>query len=330
VVQAVDAVKVRLRPGQLVILESTTYPGTTEEVVQPALQEGGLKAGVDFHLAFSPERVDPGNEKFSTRSIPKVVGGVNEESTDLAAALYGSIITTVVPVSSTQVAEMVKLLENTFRAVNIGLVNEIALMSHRMNIDVWEVIDAAKTKPFGFQAFYPGPGLGGHCIPIDPFYLTWLARRQGLTTRFIELAGEINTSMPKYVIQKVAEALNEAGKPIKGSKICVLGAAYKKDVDDVRESPALEIMELLQHRGAILSYSDPYIPRLHKMRAYDFSHMSSVKLSEEVLRSHDVALITTDHTNVDYLWIVDHAPLVVDTRNATRNVKQGREKIIRA
>src|SRR5918996_84187 len=263
VVQAVNSVKAHLKRGQLVILESTTYPGTTDEVVQPALEEGGLKAGEDFYLAFSPERVDPGNETYTTRSIPKVVGGVNEESTALAAALYGSIINTVVPVSSTQVAEMVKLLENTFRAVNIGLVNEIALMSRRMNIDVWEVIDAAKTKPFGFMPFYPGPGLGGHCIPIDPFYLSWKARQSGFECRFIELAGHVNGSMPGFVVDRISEALNSKKKAINGARIHLFGVAYKKDVNDLRESPALDIIELLHRRGAILSYTDPYVPELH-------------------------------------------------------------------
>src|SRR5436190_1033238 len=262
VVLAVDAVRARLKPGQLVILESTTYPGTTDEVVQPALEEGGLKAGKDFYLAFSPERVDPGNPTYNTKTIPKVVGGVNDVSTELARDLYGSIINTIVPVSSTQVAEMVKLLENTFRAVNIGLVNEIALMSHRMNIDVWEVIDAASTKPFGFMPFFPGPGLGGHCIPIDPFYLSWKARQSGFECRFIELAGHINGSMPAYVVERVGDALNSEKKAINGSRIHILGVAYKKDVGDMRESPALDVLELLHRRGAILSYTDPHVPLL--------------------------------------------------------------------
>ena len=253
VVQAVDAVKKHLKKGQLVILESTTYPGTTDEVVQPALEENGLKAGVDFFLAFSPERVDPGNESFSTRTIPKVVGGVNRQSTELASDLYGAIVETVVPVSSTQVAEMVKLLENTFRAVNIGLVNEIALMAHRMNIDVWEVIDAAGTKPFGFMPFYPGPGLGGHCIPIDPFYLSWKARQSGFECRFIELAGHVNSSMPGFVVERIGEALNTKKKAVNGSRIHMLGVAYKKDVSDMRESPALDVIELLQRRGAVVT-----------------------------------------------------------------------------
>jgi UDP-N-acetyl-D-glucosamine dehydrogenase len=313
VVQAVDAVKGHLKRGQLIILESTTYPGTTDEVVQPALQEGGLKAGSDFYLAFSPERVDPGNQTYTTRSIPKVVGGVNEESTALAAALYGSIINTVVPVSSTQVAEMVKLLENTFRAVNIGLVNEIALMSHRMNIDVWEVIDAARTKPFGFMPFYPGPGLGGHCIPIDPFYLSWKARQSGFECRFIELAGHINGSMPDFVVERISDALNTRQKPINGSRIHLFGIAYKKDVSDMRESPALDVMELLHRRGAILSYTDPYVPSLEHGRL----DMKSV--AEQDVRDIDCAVITTNHSVFDYAAMPGRFPLIVDTRNAIKN-----------
>ncbi|MDO8795705.1 MAG: nucleotide sugar dehydrogenase, partial [Vicinamibacterales bacterium] len=262
VVKSVDAVKAHLRKGQLIILESTTYPGTTDEVVQPALEAGGLVAGKDFFLAFSPERVDPGNPSYSTRTIPKVVGGMNPESTELARVFYGAIIDHVVPVSSTRVAEMVKLLENTFRAVNIGLVNEIALMSHRMDLDVWEVIDAAGTKPFGFMPFYPGPGLGGHCIPIDPFYLSWKARQSGFECRFIELAGQINGSMPDFVVERVGEALNTKKKAINGSRVHVFGVAYKKDVSDMRESPALDVMELLVRRGAVLSYTDPFVPVL--------------------------------------------------------------------
>src|ERR1043166_7237659 len=262
VVKAVEAAAAALRRGQLVILESTTYPGTTDEVVQPMLEAGGLKADVDFFLAFSPERVDPGNRTFTTKNIPKIVGGVGPASTEAAAALYGSIVGTVVPVSSTRVAEMVKLLENTFRAVNIGLVNEIALMCNKMDIGVWEVIDAAKTKPFGFMPFYPGPGLGGHCIPIDPYYLSWKARQTGFECRFIELAGHINSSMPHFVVDRIAEALNSRKKAINGSNIHIVGIAYKRDVNDMRESPALDVMELLTKRGAQLSYSDPHVPTL--------------------------------------------------------------------
>jgi UDP-N-acetyl-D-glucosamine dehydrogenase len=316
VVQAVDSVKAHLRKGQLIILESTTYPGTTDEVVQPALEEGGLKAGVDFHLAFSPERVDPGNQSYSTRTIPKVVGGVNDASTELAADLYGSIIDTVVPVSSTQVAEMVKLLENTFRAVNIGLINEIALMSHRMNIDVWEVIDAASTKPFGFMPFYPGPGLGGHCIPIDPHYLSWKARQNGFECRFIELAGHVNSSMPAFVVERVGEALNTVKKAVNGSRIHLFGVAYKKDVSDMRESPALDILELLHRRGALLSYTDPHVPRLQ----HGDMELCSVQESAAA-DTVDCAVICTNHRVFDYAAIVKRFPLIVDTRNALKGIE---------
>ena len=316
VVQAVDAVKAHLKPGQLIILESTTYPGTTDEVVQPALEEGGLKAGTNFYLAFSPERVDPGNVSYSTRTIPKVVGGVNKTSTQLASDLYGSIIETVIPVSSTQVAEMVKLLENTFRAVNIGLVNEIALMSHRMNIDVWEVIDAASTKPFGFMPFYPGPGLGGHCIPIDPFYLSWKARQSGFECRFIELAGHVNGSMPAYVVERIGEALNTVKKAINGSRIHLMGVAYKKDVSDLRESPALDVLELLHRRGAALSYTDPYVPRLE----HGDIRLCSVA-EEKAGDGIDCAVICTNHKVFDYRRMVARFPLIVDTRNALKGIE---------
>jgi len=319
-----------LRKGQLISLESTTYPGTTDEILLETFKSTGLKVGQDYFLVFSPEREDPGNAKFSTRTIPKVVGGTTPDCLELGNALYSQIIDRVIPVSSTRAAEMVKLLENIYRSVNIALVNELKLLGERMNIDVWEVIDAASTKPFGYTPFYPGPGLGGHCIPIDPFYLSWKAKEYDFSTRFIQLAGEINTSMPHHVVERVSEALNERAKSIKDSKILMLGVAYKKDVDDVRESPAMEIMELLQARGAVLSYSDPYIPKLHKMRNYDFSHMSSVELKADVLKSQDVVLITTDHTVFDYQSIVDNSGLIVDTRNATRKVTRGREKIVRA
>ena len=318
VVQAVDSVKAQLKPGQLVILESTTYPGTTDEVVQPALEENGLKAGVDFYLAFSPERVDPGNPSYNTRSIPKVVGGVNQASTDVAADLYGSIIDTVVRVSSTQVAEMVKLLENTFRAVNIGLVNEIALMAHRMNIDVWEVIDAASTKPFGFMPFYPGPGLGGHCIPIDPFYLSWKARQSGFECRFIELAGHVNGSMPAFVVERIGEALNTVKKAVNGSRIHLFGVAYKKDVSDMRESPALDVLELLHRLGATLSYTDPYVPQLQH-GDLDLSSVAEAESGDSV----DCAVICTNHKVFDYQAIVKRFPLVVDTRNALKGIEAG-------
>jgi UDP-N-acetyl-D-glucosamine dehydrogenase len=316
VVQAVDSVKAHLKKGQLVILESTTYPGTTDEVVQPALEENGLKAGVDFYLAFSPERVDPGNESFSTRTIPKVVGGVNRESTELASDLYGSIVDTVVPVSSTQVAEMVKLLENTFRAVNIGLVNEIALMAHRMNIDVWEVIDAAGTKPFGFMPFYPGPGLGGHCIPIDPFYLSWKARQSGFECRFIELAGHVNSSMPAFVVDRIGEALNTRKKAINGSRIHILGVAYKKDVSDMRESPALDVIELLHRRGASVTYSDPFVPVLQH------GDVDLKAVPEDTDGAGiDCAVICTNHRVFNYPGIVGRYPLIVDTRNALKGIQ---------
>ena len=320
--QAVETTARVLRKGQLVILESTTYPGTTDEVVQPALEAKGLKAGEDFYLAFSPERVDPGNPTFQTKNIPKVVGGNNEASASAAVAFYSQVIDTVVPVTSTRVAEMVKLLENTFRAVNIGMVNELALMCHRMNIDVWEVIDAAKTKPFGFMPFYPGPGLGGHCIPIDPFYLSWKARQSGFEARFIELAGNINGGMPEYVVERTAEALNSARKALNGSRVHVFGVAYKRDVNDLRESPALDIMELLARRGAHVSYTDPYIP------SFDHGTLSLSSVAEEnAADGADCALVITDHKVFNYDRIAKDFPLVVDTRNALRKIAS--EKIFR-
>jgi UDP-N-acetyl-D-glucosamine dehydrogenase len=315
VVQAVETTARVLRQGQLIILESTTYPGTTDEVVQPALEARGLKAGEDFYLAFSPERVDPGNPNFHTRNIPKVVGGNNEASARVAVAFYSQVIDTVVPVASTRVAEMVKLLENTFRAVNIGMVNELALMCHRMNIDVWEVIDAAKTKPFGFMPFYPGPGLGGHCIPIDPFYLSWKARQSGFEARFIELAGNVNGGMPEYVVERTAEALNSARKALNGSRVHVFGVAYKRDVNDMRESPALDVMELLIRRGAIVSYTDPYVPVLE----HGSLNLTSVP-EEKAADGADCALIITDHKVFDYESIAKTFPLIVDTRNALKKV----------
>jgi UDP-N-acetyl-D-glucosamine dehydrogenase len=323
-------IAVSLRPGQLVILESTTYPGTTRDVMLPILQETGLEVGRDFFLAYSPEREDPGNAKFTAANIPKVVGGIDAQSLDLACQLYSHAVSQTVPVSSCETAEACKILENTFRSVNIAMVNELKVLFNRMGLDIWEVIDAAKTKPFGYQAFYPGPGLGGHCIPIDPFYLSWLARREGMVTRFIELAGEINTSMPQYVIDRLAEALNDQGKPIKGSKILILGVAYKRDVDDPRESPSFELIKLLQSRGANISYNDPFIPELPAMRHYNFPLLSSEKLSPELLASRDCVLIATDHSQYDYDFIVTHSQLVVDTRNATVNVETGREKIRKA
>jgi UDP-N-acetyl-D-glucosamine dehydrogenase len=311
------------------VLESTTYPGTTEELLLPILEGSGLRAGRDFFLAFSPEREDPGNPNYSTRTIPKVVGGLDEVSGKLAVALYEPIVSGVVPVSSARVAEACKILENTYRAVNIALVNELKVVFSAMGIDIWEVIAAAKTKPFGFQPFYPGPGLGGHCIPIDPFYLTWAARRVGINTRFIELAGEINAGMPQYVVDRVAEALNGQGKPVKGSRVCILGVAYKKNVDDPRESPAFTILELLQRRSALVSYNDPLIPTLPHMRHHDI-RLDSEPLTESFLAGQDCVVIVTDHSAYDYEWIVRHARLVVDTRNATVGVLNGRDRIVRA
>ncbi|MBX3448167.1 MAG: nucleotide sugar dehydrogenase [Planctomycetaceae bacterium] len=323
-----DSIAKTLRKGQLVVLESTTHPTTTRVNVLPRLEATGLKCGEDYFLAFSPEREDPGNPTFSASTIPKVVGGYDDTSGALAAEMYGHAVVKVVKVSSMEIAEACKILENTYRAVNIALVNELKMLYDKMGIDVWEVIDAAKTKPFGFQAFYPGPGLGGHCIPIDPFYLTWLARKWGEPTRFIELAGEINTHMPQYVITRLAEFLNDAGKPVKGSKICILGAAYKKDVDDPRESPSFELMKILLKRGANLTYNDPHVPSLPKMRHYpDMPAMDSQELTPQFLASQDCILISTDHSAYDYDFIVKHARFVLDTRNATKNVTEGREKI---
>ncbi len=319
-----------LRRGQLVVLESTTYPGTTRDVILPILAAGGLKIGEDFFLAYSPEREDPGNPDFSAEKIPKVVGGLDPESSRLAAALYRHAVVKVIQVGSCEVAEACKIVENTYRSVNIAMVNELKMLFDRIGIDVCEVIDAAKTKPFGYQAFYPGPGLGGHCIPIDPFYLSWVARKHGMPTRFIELAGEINTNMPRYVIRQVMEALNDAGKPLHGSKVCVLGVAYKRDVDDPRESPSFVLIELLLAGGAEVSYNDPHIPRLPRMRRHDLPEMASVELTSESLAAQDCVLIATDHAVYDYDFIVEHAPLVVDTRNATKNVTAGREKIRKA
>ncbi len=319
-----------LRSGQLVVLESTTYPGTTRDVVLPILRKSGLRLGKDFYLAYSPEREDPGNPNFTAGNIPKVVGGSDPVSQTLAVQLYRQAMPEVISVSSCEVAEACKLLENCYRAVNIALVNELKMLFDRMGIDVWEVIEAAKTKPFGFQAFYPGPGLGGHCIPIDPFYLTWLARCHGMTTRFIELAGEINTNMPQYVVERLMWALNQQSKPLRGSKVCVLGIAYKKDVDDPRESPSFVLLDLLKKGGAILSYNDPHIARLPHMRRYGDLCLESCPLTAEFLAGQDCILIATDHSVYDYDFIVRHAPLVIDTRNATRNVREGREKIYKA
>jgi len=315
VVQAVEATAAVLKKGQLIILESTTYPGTTVEVVQPTLAAKGFTPGVDFYLAFSPERVDPGNPNFQTKNIPKVVGGINEDSTRAAVKFYEQVMDTVVPVSSPSVAEMVKLLENTFRAVNIGLVNELALMCHRMGLDVWEVIDAAKTKPFGFMPFYPGPGLGGHCIPIDPHYLSWKARQYNFEARFIELAGVINSSMPEFVVHRVADALNTQRKALNGSRVHVIGVAYKRDVNDLRESPALEILELLDKAGATVSYTDPYFPN------FKHGHLDLASVAEKAMHEGvDCGVIVTDHKVFDYPAMVTRFPLLLDTRNALKGV----------
>ena len=316
IVSAVDEIARHLHPGQLVILESTTYPGTVEEVVRPKLEADGLKAGEDFYLAFSPERVDPGNHEWNTKNIPKVVGGVDDRSTQIATLLYQQIVDSVVPVSSTTVAEMVKLLENTFRAVNIGLANELALMCRRLDVDVWEVIEAAKTKAFGFMPFYPGPGLGGHCIPIDPFYLSWKAKQNGFESRFIELAGHINSGMPRYVVERIVDALNTQSKAINGSAIHLFGVSYKPDVGDIRESPAIDIALLLQERGARLSYSDPHVPRLSEK-----SIVLDAAAPEEALAAGiDCAVITTNHRDFDYAEIARRSPVVVDTRNALKGI----------
>jgi UDP-N-acetyl-D-glucosamine dehydrogenase len=318
IVSAVEAIAKHLHPGMLIILESTTYPGTTEEVVQPLLEETGLKAGVDFFLAFSPERVDPGNPTFQTHNVPKVIGGHTPECSKLAAALYGSAIKPLVPVSSTRVAEMVKLLENTFRAVNIGLVNELALMCDRMNIDVWEVVDAAATKPFGFMPFYPGPGLGGHCIPIDPFYLSWKAKQTGFEPRFIELAGHINANMPHFVVDKVAEALNARRKSINGSRILIAGIAYKRDIDDMRESPALDVLGLLEAKGATVAYADPYVPEVHGREWSGRRDLRAVDMTRGTIGQYDCVVIVTDHKAFDYDALLAEADVIVDTRNAIR------------
>jgi len=337
--QTALAIAPNLQRSQLVVLESTTYPGTTEELVLPILEKGGLHCTIahgeesenihtDFYLAFSPEREDPGNKQFGLAQIPKVVGGVNPPSGRAAAGMYAQIVSKVIPVSSTRAAEMVKLLENIFRCVNIALVNELKQLCLRMDLDIFEIIDSAATKPFGFMPFYPGPGLGGHCIPVDPYYLSWKAREYDFATRFIELAGEVNTAMPYHVVDAVAAALNERQRSIKGSKILLLGMAYKKDVDDLRESPSLKLLELLTERGAKIDYNDPFFPKLHKMRHYDFSNMHSVDISPEHVASYDCVLIATDHTSYDYDAITRNAKLIVDTRNATRRVKENREKIV--
>ncbi|NOK17911.1 nucleotide sugar dehydrogenase [Corallococcus carmarthensis] len=329
IIQTGEALAPYVRPGQLFILESTTYPGTTEEILKPLLEKGGLKAGVDFFLAFSPEREDPGNKGFNTKTIPKVVGGYSPACLEVAVALYGSALKEVVPVSSTRVAELSKLLENIYRCVNIAMVNEMKMLCDRMNVDVWEVIQAASTKPFGFQPFYPGPGLGGHCIPIDPFYLTWKAREFEFHTKFIELAGEVNWQMPYYVVQRTMEALNQNKKVLNGAKVLCIGAAYKKDIDDFRESPSLRVMTLLKEKGADISYHDPFVKELHKGHGFNME-MKSVPLDPETLNQYDAVMILTDHSHIDYNELVQRSNIVVDTRNATKAVTQGREKIVKA
>jgi UDP-N-acetyl-D-glucosamine dehydrogenase len=320
VISAADAVAGIVHSGMLIVLESTTYPGTTEEILLPRLRKRGLIAGQDIFIAFSPERIDPGNKRFGVKNTPKVIGGETPDCLEVANAYYGSIVDQVVSVSSTATAEMVKLLENTFRAVNIGLVNEMALMCDRLNIDVWEVIRAASTKPFGFMPFYPGPGLGGHCIPLDPLYLSWKLKTLNYTARFIELASEINTSMPLYVVGKVTDALNDDSKSVRGAKIRVLGVAYKRDVDDMRESPALDVLQLLEERGASVSYHDPHVPSLRLENGQTFT---SETLSDDWLRAADCVVIVTDHSAYDWARIVEHSRVVIDTRNATANVRVG-------
>ena len=318
VVEATRRIGERLRPGQLVVLESTTYPGTTEELILPLLSGRGLTVGESFFLAFSPERVDPGNAKYGPRNTPKIIGGMTPACTRIALALYSKAVETVIPVSSTKTAEMVKLLENTFRSVNIGLVNEVALMCQRLGVDVWEVIDAAASKPFGFMPFYPGPGLGGHCIPIDPLYLSWKLKTLNYRARFIELAGEINSEMPEHVCDRIARALNDREKSVKGSRILILGVTYKRDVDDVRESPALDILRILESRGAKIAYNDPFVPELQ--------WNGTVLRSEELMpavRAADMVVIVTDHTAYPYREIVEGAAMVLDTRNGTRGIRAG-------
>jgi UDP-N-acetyl-D-glucosamine dehydrogenase len=328
VVSTAEAIAKRLRPGQLVALESTTYPGTTEELLRDILETSGLTCGRDFFLAYSPEREDPGNPQFATTTIPKVVGGVDQDSTELAVALYSPVVVETVRVSSARTAEAAKLLENIFRAVNIALVNELKIVYDEMGIDIWEVLDAADTKPFGFMRFNPGPGWGGHCIPIDPFYLSWKARQYGISTRFIELAGEVNIRMPQRVVEKLQEALNHHGKPVKGSKILVLGLAYKKDVADPRESPAFEILSQLFELGAEISYHDPFIPEAPSMRSWrHLEGLKSTPLTVEMLGKQDAVILVTDHTEVDYDFVLEHTPLLIDTRGVHR---QPNPKVIKA
>ena len=315
IIAAFEAVRNHLRPEQLIILESTTYPGTTRELVLPILERSGMEVGKDFFLAYSPERVDPGNKKYTTRKIPKVIGGMTRRCTELAALLYQNFVETIVPVASPETAEMVKLLENTFRSVNIALANEMALVCHGLGINVWDVIEAAQTKPFGFMPFYPGPGLGGHCIPIDPYYLTWKARMNGVEPRLIELAGHINSEMPGFTIKRVADALNERQKSLKGSRVLIVGVTYKRDVSDIRESPALDVVRGLREKGAVVSYTDPYVPSLE----IDGSRIESIKLAPKTIESMDCLVLLTDHSNFNYEMIAKHSHLVVDSRNALKS-----------
>lgn len=326
IVETAQALAPHVRRDQLFVLESTTWPGTTEEVVKPILESGGLRAGVDFHLAFSPEREDPGSH--ASTAVPKVVGGLSPDCLEIACALYASVVPRVVPVSSTRAAEMTKLLENIFRAVNIALVNELKMLCERMSIDVWEIVAAAATKGFGFMPFEPGPGLGGHCIPIDPFYLTWKAREFEMQTRFIELAGEINAQMPRYVVQRTQDALNARSQSLKGAQILVLGVAYKRDVDDLRESPALKVIELLTEAGARVRYHDPLVPQIGALRRHQLD-MASVPLDDDALSSADAVMILTDHSDVDYARVVRQARLVIDTRNATHGLGGG-DRVVKA
>ena len=327
VLSTTEVISQNIQKGQLVVLESTTYPGTTEEEMRPILEKNGLQVGEDFFLAYSPERENPGDKDYSTTRIPKVVGGVTPGCKKVALALYDKVVVKTVPVSSTRVAEATKLLENIFRSVNIAMVNELKMIFDRMDIDIWEVIEAASTKPFGFMPFYPGPGYGGHCIPVDPFYLTWKANEVGYATRFIELAGEINTTMPHYVVSKTVDSLNERGKGIEGSKVLILGISYKKDVDDQRESPSLKLIDLFQKKGAKVSYHDPYASQTTEYRAYPDLKMKSIELSEKELNSYDVVVIATDHSSYDYKWIASNSSLVIDTRNA---VGKKRNNVVKA
>ncbi len=332
VINSCKDIAANMRHGQLIVLESTTYPGTTREVMKPILEEGsGLKAGTDFYLAYSPEREDPGRSDYTTRTIPKVIGGYDQDSLDVALATYKMAIDNPVPVSSCEAAEASKILENTYRSINIALVNELKMLFDRMGIDIWEVITAASTKPFGFKAFYPGPGLGGHCIPIDPFYLSWKAKEYEIPTRFIELAGEINVAMPEWVTRKLSDALNNQGKAVKGSRILILGLAYKPDVDDDRESPTYKLMELLEQKGAEIDYHDPHIPEIPPTREYHmYAGIKSVGLTASAISSYDCVLISTNHSSVDYEFVVKNARLVVDTRNATNGISDPEGKIVKA